>query len=115
MRMMGKSCVEHVNLTNKSKNSSKALLVFICLMLSSIASILMNGTQSIAATLPGENLGTADNLDGDWASATSIKIQDSSTGTSPFDDDDERGNDSSPKNDIIRSFDSSSYNHAFMI
>lgn len=71
MRMMGKPCIGHVNLTNKSKNSSKALLVFICLMLSSIASILMNGTQSIAATLPGENLGTADNLDGDWASATS--------------------------------------------
>lgn len=110
MNMTGKPCIGHVNLTNKSKNSSKALLVFICLMLSSIASILMNGTQSIAATLPGENLGTADNLDGDWVSATSITIQDNSTGTSPFDDDDERGNDSSPQNDIIRSFDSSSYN-----
>ena len=110
MHMTGKSCVGHVNLTNKSQNSRRALLIFICLMLSSIASILMNGTQSIAATLPGENLGTADNLDGDWASATSITIQESSTGTSPFDDDDERGNDSSPKNDIIRSFDSSSYN-----
>lgn len=70
----------------------------------------MNGTQSVAATLPGENLGTADNLDGDWVSATAITIQENSTGTSPFDDDDERGNDSSPKNDIIRSFDSSSYN-----
>ena len=110
MRMTGKSCVEHVNLTNKSKNSRRALLIFICLMLSSIASVLMNGTQSVAATLPGENLGTADNLDGDWVSATAITIQENSTGTSPFDDDDERGNDSSPKNDIIRSFDSSSYN-----
>ena len=47
----------------------------------------------------------ADELVDDGAEITSAQIIQTKTGTGPWDDDDEPGNDSSEDNDIVRSFD----------
>lgn len=61
-------------------------------------------------------------LDGDWAYITDFKLKEDSTtasgysvrtGTSPWDDDNEAGNDTDDLNDILRSFDVATYTIQF--
>ena len=50
-----------------------------------------------------------DELDSDVASVTKIKVNDIVTGVAPFDKNDDPGNDSTPDNKILRSFDRVTY------
>lgn len=50
-----------------------------------------------------------DELDSDVASVTKIKVNDIVTGVAPFDKNDDPGNDSTPDNKILRSFDRATY------
>ena len=56
-----------------------------------------------------------DMLDTDSASISKLKLTDRSTGTAPFDKDDKRGDDSSADNDIVRSFDTVSYDYEYTV
>ena len=53
----------------------------------------------------GEELKTARSINGDLGYISSIDTKEVKTGTGPFDENDEPGNDSSENNDIVRSFD----------
>ena len=60
------------------------------------------------------DLNVIENLDGDYAYIKELSIDGKSTGSEPFDDDDDAGNDSSADNDIIRSFDTAVYSVKFV-
>ena len=76
-----------------------------------------------AATYDSGNTGTIrESLDGDWAYITDFSIKPDTTtasglyirtGTSPWDGDDEAGNDSSELNNVLRTFDTASYTVQF--
>ena len=53
----------------------------------------------------GEELQTTRSINGDLGYISSIDTKEVKTGTGPFDENDEPGNDSSENNDIVRSFD----------
>ena len=71
----------------------KKIRVFLCLLTLICVSIVLNKVNAV------------DELVDDGAEITSCQIIQTKTGTGPFDDDDEAGNDSSEDNDIVRSFD----------
>ncbi|WP_339350800.1 Spy0128 family protein [Bifidobacterium indicum] len=54
-------------------------------------------------------------LDQDVAAVSALELTSRKTGTAPFDDNDDRGNDSGPDNDIVRSFDSVTYGYDFTV
>lgn len=56
-----------------------------------------------------------DMLDTDAAYVSKLKLTDRRTGTAPFDDDNERGDDKDDKNDIVRSFDDVIYNYEYTV
>ena len=51
----------------------------------------------------------AENLDGNYARVNSLACDGTSTGTAPFDADDDAGNDSSKDNLIVRTWDTATY------
>ena len=56
-----------------------------------------------------------DMLDTDSASVSKLKLTDRVTGTAPFDEDDERGDDSGAGNDVVRSFDTVTYDYDYTV
>lgn len=56
-----------------------------------------------------------DMLDTDSASVSNLKLTDRVTGTAPFDKDDERGDDSGAGNDVVRSFDTVTYDYDYTV
>lgn len=56
-----------------------------------------------------------DMLDTDSASVSKLKLTDRVTGTAPFDNDNERGNDKDASNDIVRSFDDVIYDYDYTV
>lgn len=56
-----------------------------------------------------------DMLDTDSASVSKLKLTDRVTGTAPFDEDDERGDDSGVGNDVVRSFDTVTYDYDYTV
>ena len=65
--------------------------------------LLKNTSYSIDPIMSG--LTEADLEVGRNGKITEVVIADKKTGTGPFDNNDEAGNDSSPDNDIVRSYD----------
>ena len=95
------------------------MLVLVILALLGVAFILTNPNtrQSILNSLNG-NINNAEaqvyddgsaSLTDDSAVVSSVAIVNKTTGTGPFDDNDEPGNDSSATNNIVRSFDTVTY------
>ena len=104
------SILEQLNAEKKLHHFNRFAIYIFCMMFAAIITASFSQPMTSSADpIPGERLSTADNLDGNWAHATSASIQEVSTGTAPFDSDDKRGNDSSKTNDVIRSFDEASY------
>ena len=93
---------------NTKKKTSKVLMFILILALLCVGIIFINPTarQSILNRMNGnienanENSVTESN-----AGITAVGITNTVTGTAPFDNNDEPGNDSSASNDIVRSFD----------
>lgn len=56
-----------------------------------------------------------DMLDTDSASVSKLKLTDRITGTAPFDKDNERGDDSGSNNNIVRSFDTVTYDYDYTV
>lgn len=56
-----------------------------------------------------------DMLDTDSASVSKLKLTGWTTGTAPFDKDNERGDDSGSNNDIVRSFDTVTYDYDYTV
>lgn len=56
-----------------------------------------------------------DMLDTDGASVSKLKLTGWTTGTAPFDKDNERGNDSGSNNNIVRSFDTVTYDYDYTV
>ena len=100
---------KHYNPIPNTINKKNALITIIILILLTISTITL-AMANAATTNAGPVGGTiADNLDGDYAHATMLRVDNVSSGTAPWDTDDTAGNDSTPDNDIIRSFDTARY------
>lgn len=54
-------------------------------------------------------------LDTDSAYVSKLKLTDRVTGTAPFDNDNERGDDKDASNDIVRSFDDVIYDYDYTV
>lgn len=67
-----------------------------------------------AAAAPTEDITVNPSLDRDEASISKLSIDQITDGTAPWDKDDQRGNDSSPSNMTVRSFDKVTYNIRFV-
>lgn len=67
-----------------------------------------------AAATPTEGITVNPSLDRDEASISKLSIDQITDGTAPWDKDDQRGNDSSPSNMTVRSFDKVTYNVRFV-
>lgn len=73
-------------------------------------------------TTPQTNVGQAapdvtihDMLDTDSATVSKLKLAGWTTGTAPFDKDNERGDDNGPNNNIVRSFDTVTYDYDYTV
>ncbi len=66
-------------------------------------------SENYKKTLPLKTSENVRSLNNDGAYVESLEVGGMLTGTSPFDDNDDPGNDSSPTNNIIRSFDTVTY------
>lgn len=67
------------------------------------------------AKTPVEDVTIKDNLETDEAYISALTMDQIIDGVAPWDDDDKRGNDSSPSNMIVRSFDKVTYNVKFVV
>ena len=98
----------HTTLPNKTHKRNATLLALALAILTvipltlAIANAANNNTGPVGGTI-------AENLDSDYAHATMLRIDNVSSGTAPWDNDDTAGNDSTPDNNIIRSFDTARY------
>lgn len=81
-----------------------------------------SGTGAPAQSAPQADAGQAapdvtvhDMLDTDTAYVSKLKLTDRVTGTAPFDNDNERGDDKDASNDIVRSFDDVIYDYDYTV
>lgn len=72
-------------------------------------------TGQQAAKAPVEDVTIKDNLETDEAYISALSMDQIIDGVAPWDADNERGNDSSPSNMIVRSFDKVTYNVKFVV
>lgn len=85
------------------------------LIQSSLACIVAVGLLAVPAIAMAGDIHTSDMLDTDTASITKLKEDGLVSGTAPFDKDDEPGDDSTPDNTIIRSFDTATYGISYTV
>lgn len=93
----------------KLRSIASSLLLGMFAMVLCVCAAMSLNVKSYAA-----DLNVIENLDGDYAYVKELSIDGKSTGSEPFDDDDDAGNDSSANNDIIRSFDTAVYSVKFV-
>lgn len=81
-----------------------------------------SGTGAPAQSAPQADAGQAapdvaihDMLDTDSAAVSRLRLADRITGTAPFDKDNERGDDKDETNDIVRSFDTVTYDYEYTL
>lgn len=81
-----------------------------------------SGTGAPAQSAPQADAGQAapdvtihDMLDTDSAAVSRLRLIDRITGTAPFDKDNERGDDKDETNDIVRSYDTVTYDYEYML
>lgn len=81
-----------------------------------------SGTGAPAQSAPQADAGQAapdvtvhDMLDTDSAAVSRLRLIDRITGTAPFDKDNERGDDKDENNDIVRSYDTVTYNYEYTL
>ena len=81
-----------------------------------------SGTGAPAQSAPQADAGQAapdvtvhDMLDTDSAAVSRLRLADRITGTAPFDKDNERGDDKDENNDIVRSFDTVTYDYEYTL
>lgn len=81
-----------------------------------------SGTGAPAQSAPQADAGQAapdvtihDMLDTDSAAVSRLKLADRITGTAPFDKDNERGDDKDETNDIVRSYDTVTYDYEYTL
>lgn len=81
-----------------------------------------SGTGAPAQSAPQADAGQAapdvtihDMLDTDSAAASRLRLTDRITGTAPFDKDNERGDDKDETNDIVRSYDTVTYDYEYTL
>ena len=72
-------------------------------------------TKTTGSDIGGPGQAEHDMLDQDVAAVSALELTSRKTGTAPFDNNDDRGNDSGPDNDIVRSFDSITYGYDFTV
>ena len=82
------------------------------LAITSVAALPFVG---IKANASDDGIGIGETLDTDAAYISRLDVTDKSTGSEPFDSDDEPGNDSTADNDIVRSFDNVSYEIEYVV
>ena len=107
----------HRNILEKDKRNiriDKSIPLATSLLMVSIvcaASLCVNMTSNAASdSQPSAGSGViAENLDGNYARVNSLACDGTSTGTAPFDTDDDAGNDSSKDNLIVRTWDTATY------
>ena len=92
--------------TVTKRNALIAAMAIVALAISAITLAMANAVGTNAGPVGGT---IAENLDGNYAHATMLRIDSVRSGTAPWDNDDDAGDDSTPDNDIIRSFDTASY------
>lgn len=85
------------------------------LIQSSLACIVAVGLLAVPAIAMAGDIHTSDMLDTDTASITKLKEDGLVSGTAPFDKDDEPGDDSTPDNTIIRSFDTATWTFDYTV
>lgn len=88
------------------------MLVALVLAAISAMALPMIGIRANAAD---DGVGIGETLDTDAAYISRLEVTDKSTGSEPFDSDDEPGNDSTADNDIVRSFDDVSYEIEYVV
>lgn len=81
-----------------------------------------SGTGAPAQSAPQADAGQAapdvtihDMLDTDSAAVSRLRLTDRITGTAPFDNDNERGDDKDENNDIVRSYDTVTYDYEYTL
>lgn len=81
-----------------------------------------SGTGAPAQSAPQADAGQAapdvtihDMLDTDSAAVSRLRLTDRITGTAPFDKDNERGDDKDETNDIVRSYDTVTYDYEYTL
>lgn len=81
-----------------------------------------SGTGAPAQSVPQADAGQAapdvtihDMLDTDSAAVSRLRLADRITGTAPFDKDNERGDDKDENNDIVRSYDTVTYDYEYTL
>lgn len=81
-----------------------------------------SGTGAPAQSAPQADAGQAapdvtvhDTLDTDSAAVSRLRLTDRITGTAPFDKDNERGDDKDENNDIVRSYDTVTYDYEYTL
>ena len=93
------------------KNKGKVLIIIFVLAVLGVMSItiFLNQESVKINSIAGLNLNNANEEEiqkiGQEAKVSALSITDRKTGTGPFDENDEAGNDSSENNEIVRSFD----------
>ena len=92
-----------------------ALVIAMVSVAISIAFASSNIPSNAAPRIGGGEVQTADELDGDYAYINYASVIGAIDGSAPFDADDERGNDSSNANGIVRSFDQISYDIEYSV
>ena len=98
--------IRNASTMNTKKRTSVLILAIIALAISTITLAMANAATTNAGPVGGT---IAESLDGNYAHATMLRIDSVRSGTAPWDNDDAAGDDSTPDNDIIRSFDTASY------
>ena len=88
--------------------------MLVALVLAAISAMALP-MVGIRANASDDGVGIGETLDTDAAYISRLEVTDKSTGSEPFDSDDEPGNDSTADNDIVRSFDDVSYEIEYVV
>ncbi len=99
----------HTRMHNSSLNKKiligVGILAVIIILLGIFAIIFSSNNKSEETYISAEEYNAEKTINGDKAYISSAQIIQTKTGTGPWDENDEPGNDSSETNDIVRSFD----------